>query len=420
MSVEGQGVLMEAPYAIVAVSDQARESQTAKYNWIIGVVILSASSAFRVASYPIITSDYTYFVSKWFDALKGTGFHAFSQPFADYAPLYLYLLKLLTFVPVSSLYSAKTLSFLFDIAMAAGACLIVRATRWRCSKSGLFLIFSIFMSIPTVVLDSTLWGQCDSIYASGVIFSLYFMLTNRPLPAVVAFGLALAIKVQTIFFLPVLVGWFVQKRLYRQLFAIPIIYSLSIVPALLGGGSFLYWFFIYLHQAGEFTGLSVNAQSVFAFAESLPLSPVMRDALFYVGLSLALACAAAITIWVARTKIANVDVFILLSVLCVLALPFLLPRMHERYFYLGDVLIVLYSVYRPRLWFLPLVVVSASFLSYMPFLSIQVAWFSSFPKHVRLAAALLGTALVVIILLLARLDTSARCCAAPRSNSPVG
>jgi hypothetical protein len=42
--------------------------------------------------------------------------------------------------------------------------------------------------------------------------------------------------------------------------------------------------------------------------------------------------------------------------------------MHERYFYLADVLSVVLAFYRPRLWYLPLIVQASSFLSYVPFL----------------------------------------------------
>ena len=83
---------------------------------VFGALLLCVSLLIRLLSYPIVTSDYTYFVAKWFSALATShGLTAFTYPFANYAPLYLYLLKVLTFIPVSSLISSKTLSFLFDI-----------------------------------------------------------------------------------------------------------------------------------------------------------------------------------------------------------------------------------------------------------------------------------------------------------------
>jgi Gpi18-like mannosyltransferase len=56
------------------------------------------------------------------------------------------------------------------------------------------------------------------------------------------------------------------------------------------------------------------------------------------------------------------------SAVFAIGVPFVLPGMHERYFYLADVLTVVLAFYRPRLWFVPLLVQTASLLSYLPFL----------------------------------------------------
>jgi hypothetical protein len=49
-------------------------------------------------------------------------------------------------------------------------------------------------------------------------------------------------------------------------------------------------------------------------------------------------------------------------------MPYTLPGMHERYFYLADVLTVVLAFYRPLLWYVPLLVQGSSLLSYAPFL----------------------------------------------------
>ncbi|MDE1925110.1 MAG: hypothetical protein KGH79_02935 [Patescibacteria group bacterium] len=374
-----------------------------KLQYAAGAVLLLASSTVRLAAYPIVTSDYTYFLSKWFDALAANpGLSAFKMPFADYAPLYLYALKLLTFIPISSLYSIKTLSLVFDIALASVAVMLVRQA--MPSAGGLsgqggtrFFAFAVMMSVPTFVINDSLWGQSDIIYASGVAASLYFVLTDRPLPAVLFFALALSVKAQAVFFFPVLLGYAIRKRAWWQLSLIPAIYLLAVVPAWLGGGSFPYWFFIYLHQAGEYNGLSVSAQSIFAFANPLPLSAVMISVLFYAGILAALACAAALTVAVVRTPQAFSSQIVLLALLCASVLPYLLPRMHERYFFLADVFSVLYALYVPRRWYLPAIVVFASLISYMPFLSGQVSWFSAINIDLRIPSVLMLVAIVMTI-----------------------
>ena len=49
-------------------------------------------------------------------------------------------------------------------------------------------------------------------------------------------------------------------------------------------------------------------------------------------------------------------------------MPFTLPGMHERYFFLADVLSVVPAFYRPRLWYVPLLVQTSSLLAYEAYL----------------------------------------------------
>jgi Gpi18-like mannosyltransferase len=378
------------------------------YLYWIGGILLAVSLAVRLAAYHIVTSDYTYFVAKWFTQLQiHPWLSAFQQPFADYAPLYLYMLKILTFIPVNSLYSEKTLSFLFDILVAYGAYLLVKYTApIKYSSEQLFLVFAVMLSVPTIVVNTSLWGQSDSIYAAGVVFSLYYILRDRPLPAVLAFAFALCVKAQAIFFLPVLLGYYFRKdfRLAWQLLLIPAAFFVSVLPAWLGGGSFTQLLFTYLHQSGEYTDLSVSAQSVFAYVQYSSASGEVRNVLFVLGLLIALLVVVGIVALIARLpkeKYTPTTV-VLISVLCVLLLPYVLPRMHERYFYLADVLSVVYAFYNPRHYFLPIAVIFASLISYMPFLSGQVSWFTGLHIDLRIGATILLVSLGFIGVILFR------------------
>src|SRR6185436_18188617 len=161
---------------------------------------------------PVVVSDYTYFIKVWFETLKVHGLTAFTQLFADYAPLYLYLLKLLTYIPVSSLYSEKTLSFLFDIAIAIGGYYVLKqASVWAGQKDILKLGAIVLLTLPTVMINSSLWGQSDALYTAGIVWGIYAMLINAPLLAAILFGFAISLKVQAIFFAPVLLGYLLRR-----------------------------------------------------------------------------------------------------------------------------------------------------------------------------------------------------------------
>lgn len=49
-----------------------------------------------------------------------------------------------------------------------------------------------------------------------------------------------------------------------------------------------------------------------------------------------------------------------------LAIPFLLPEMHERYFYLADVVSIIYAFYFPRYFYIAVIIQLCSLLSYAP------------------------------------------------------
>jgi Gpi18-like mannosyltransferase len=374
-----------------------------RFYYATGGILLAASLAVRLAAYNIVTSDYTYFVAKWFDELKNhPGLSAFQTPFADYAPLYIYLIKILTYFPVSSLYSEKTLSFVFDILIAIGGYMLLKYTAQKqYTPAQLFFAFAVILSIPTMVVNTSLWGQSDSVYAAGIVFALYFILRDKPLPAVLAFALALSIKQQAIFFFPILLGFYLRKdyRLWSQLLLIPAVFVLTIIPAWLGGGSFMSLLLTYAHQAQEYTDLSVSAQSIFAYVTYLPIPDGMRSLLFGAGLLLTAAVGLGISVIIARlpSEKYTPTTIVFLSTLSVLLIPYLLPRMHERYFYLADILATMYAFYNPRRWFLPVIIIFASFISYMPFLSGQVSWFSALHIDLRVGATILLGVIVFML-----------------------
>jgi Gpi18-like mannosyltransferase len=69
------------------------------------------------------------------------------------------------------------------------------------------------------------------------------------------------------------------------------------------------------------------------------------------------------------------SLYFLLNVTLVfaLAIPFLLPEMHERYFYLADVVSIIFAFYFPRYFYIAVVIQLCSLLSYAPyFLNTQV------------------------------------------------
>lgn len=357
----------------------------------LGAGIAAASLALRALWYPLITSDYAYFIRPWFDTLaRHAWLTAFAEPFADYAPLYLYLLKALSFIPVASLYSAKTLSLAGDLLIAWVAYHTLATSRIGARRDARFAAAAAFFAIPTVMVNSSLWGQSDSLYGAFVLLALLGVLSGRARLAALSFSFALALKIQAIFFLPILAGFLLRDRTRYRYFALPpAVFILSVLPAWVSGGNLWYWLFIYAKQAGEYPYLSVSAQSAFAFVEPLGLSAAWAGSLFWIGIIAALAVAGVLALFARAARVPTPALFVLLSLASVLFLPYLLPRMHERYFYLADLFAVLYAFYERDRFIVAILVVFSSLVSYLPFLSPQIGFLNTFHVDLRTPAALM-------------------------------
>jgi Gpi18-like mannosyltransferase len=363
-------------------------------------ILIVTAVLLRISWYPIVTSDYTYFTRLWFEALQNNpGLTAFAYPFSNYAPAYLYAIKALNVIPVSSLYSLKSLSVLGDIMLAIVATrILLRSSFRRASTVQTLMLSAIFFALPTVMVNSALWGQSDALYTVPLLLSLYFLLEDRPFPTAFWFGVAFAIKLQSIFFLPVLVGYLLQKRsTARYLLVPPVMFILSLVPALLGGGSLPYWLLIYFHEAQEYPYLTLSAPNFYAFIEKLPFSADLLTFFFWLGIALAFAVSLWIMLYMRRTRPFATHTVLALTLTSVLFIPYLLPRMHERYFYVADVISVIYALVEPRRWILPFLVIGASFLSYLPYLSSQVPSLSAISLDLRFPAVLMTTAALILL-----------------------
>ncbi|MBO0839215.1 MAG: DUF2029 domain-containing protein [Sciscionella sp.] len=337
----------------------------AKYGRVaVVVVVVVGALAVRSALINYQSGDFGQF-QNWYDYIAQHGrFAALKDNFANYNEPYLYLLALLSYTSLSPLIGIKAISIAFDLLLSYFTFRIVRLrypTGWLPLAAGTVVLF-----LPTVVLNSAMWGQVDSIYASLGIGGVYFLLRRRPWLACVFFGLAFAFKLQIIFLFPLLLLLAVRRYLpWRPLLAIPAVFVALDIPALLAGAKVSDLLSIYTSQVGQYQQLTLNAPNVYQFfgvTESTTIRYLGIAVTGFVVLAL-IALAAWRRIELTATRI------VLAATLSALLLPYLLPAMHERYFYLADVLTVIAAFSLPqRLMALPALEQFASVFSYLPFL----------------------------------------------------
>lgn len=295
----------------------------------LGVLALCALAMLaRVSFIERSSGDYDIYLADWIAKLAAGSFsEGMKANIGEYNVLYQYILFIITRLGVPALYAVKAVSFIGD-AFLAGA-----AAKLAGRKNGLFA-FGAALLLPTLVLNGGMFAQCDSLYAACALWGLALALDEKPVRSAVCFALSLCFKLQSAFILPIVVVLWAARKL-RVCDALIFVFTLIAVmlPALLGGKGIGDIIGIYTAQTGLYTGLNYNAASFFGLMETAGL-----DVYAYGNFAMALAfgaCALLLVWGIGRAQEMDDGEYVRLALLLVLFVVFLLPRMHERYFYLA-------------------------------------------------------------------------------------
>lgn len=350
----------------ISITNYFKDNNHKVVFWVFFWFLILPILLIRYFSLSAINDDLTSFVLKWYDhlALNG-GFSALgTSSESNYTPPYLYLIALATYIPwISKLFAIKIISIIFDFLLAAAIFKIVRSftSSWGAWLSYLCVLFS-----PVVWVNSAYWGQCDAIYTSFLLFAIYYFLNKRSIPGLIFFSIALAFKLQAIFLVPFLLVYLlaVDHRWYL-LIIIPIVYFFMSLPAVINGQPFINILTIYLNQVGSYHDLSLNAPSIFG---SFNLVDELQhyEMIGYISIDIFI-CWLVLVALHQRGKLAK-EPLVLIALISLLMTPFLLPRMHERYFYPAAIASIFLLFLIPRLWLAPVLINTSAFFSYFPWL----------------------------------------------------
>ncbi len=341
-----------------------------KVEWeLIGYLLIATLLALliRISLLSFKSDDYETYTKIWYNALQTSGFSALKDDFSNYNPPYLYLLYLVVrFLPgLDKVIAIKIPSLIFDFICAA---FIYKIVRLKSEKRIVpLLAYVAALLSPTMILNSSLWGQADSIYTAGIIAGVYFLITRKNWYSLISFGIAFAFKLQAIFLLPVFIALWLKKELsWKHFIAIPIVYLLSILPAWVIGRPLISLISIYFSQAGEYNKLTSHAPTLYAW---FPLGRDLFQLILPAGIAFAITVIMVIILVIIKSTAKLTPALLLeLALLCVLVIPFVLPKMHQRYFFPADVLSIAFGFYFPTYFFVPLTINMVSFFSYQYFL----------------------------------------------------
>ena len=338
-----------------------------KINLAFAILLMSAAVVLRTFLLKYESNDFLAFLAPWTQFFRDNGgFSALGRSIGNYNPPYLYFLALFSYINIDELYLIKLLSVLFDVLLA-----------WACMKLlslfdkydfHLLICFFLVLLFPTVVLNGAYWGQCDSIYSFFAIYSLYLALSDRPFGAMLSITASFAFKLQAVFLMPVFFILLVAKKInWKHLFIFPCAYIVYMLPALLAGRPFLSTITLYVSQAGTVgDAMNYNAPSLtsmFQWQGDTQLWSKLLIIAAFVFVLLVFAVAI-----LKRSELDNQTVFAL-AVLLAIAIPYILPHMHDRYFFLPGMLTIVLAISDKRFFLMPLLAELASLHCYYAYFS---------------------------------------------------
>jgi len=328
-----------------------------------------AAFALRAACLSYETLDYQNFLTHWVSFYRENGgFAALDRSVGNYNIPYLYFMALFSYSSIQDLYLIKLLSILFDVLLA-----------WGCTKllshfcSGTVRLICCFFSVlflPTVVLNSALWAQCDSIYVALAVLGIVCALEDRPCLSMVLMALSFGFKLQAVFIMPVYaVIWMYGKFNWKHFLIFPLTYIVLVLPAVIAGRPFIETLTLYTSQTGSIgSGMNYNSPSVFAIITDV--QDTEKASKLAIACAFGFMLAVLLSAFIKRKNLSDMAVLIAAALLAA-GIPFLLPHMHDRYFFGADIITLVLAFALPICAPLAVLTQFASFLGYHAYLKMR-------------------------------------------------
>ena len=321
-----------------------------------GIIVLLLLQA-RIICWYVNSYDVWIAFLPWLDYIRQHGhIHALRDPIGDYLPGYYVLLALSSYLgrwldPISQI---KLLPFIADCVISLLAYRIValleaqrptsRSDRPAFLKPALAAL--VVLALPSLFIDGAVWGQCDSLYIALLLACVFFFLREAPTPASICFGLALALKLQSVFLIPFLAVALTRKRAHwwHPLVALAAWFS-SFLPSLNEGRSLHSLLHASSGQMDMFWSLYIDIGNLWI---AYPYTHLPYKLGLAAGLLLTVLVVVTLT-WVGHTQRGNSHSWLFFfATLCLMTMPYIMPQMHDRYLLPAQVFLVILACHRPR------------------------------------------------------------------------
>lgn len=306
---------------------------------VIAPIALMACVIYGLSS-TFVGPDLPTYLYPWIEHLRSAGaVLAFREPFGNYTPPYLYLLAIGTLLTDNSLVIVKVLGAMSCGFVAIAVCRVVRPERSSIEAAAMSLL------LPSMIIDGPMLGQCDGIWVALCLLSVAAAIEDQMLAMVVWCGIGFAFKAQAAFIAPFILTVLLQRRANIFLWIVPpAIYCIAMLPAWFVGWPATDLAMIYLRQAEYFNTIGSSPGLWAIGAAILPRKPTD---LFVIGYVAGIAFSAIYVALLCRRRLSR-EQLIEAALLSALALPFLLPKMHERFTLLADLLALSLAFISPK------------------------------------------------------------------------
>ncbi|MBR7063361.1 MAG: DUF2029 domain-containing protein [Clostridia bacterium] len=298
-----------------------------------------------------------------------------SQYSLDYPPLYMYFLwfnalvaKIFRITDTAAFtLLVKLPSILADIAL--GWFMYV-FTRKKFSKNWTIFAVALWVLNPISILDSAAWGQVDSMLALLCVLMVYFIVKDKYELAALMLGLAIILKPQGFFMLPI-IGYALVRKFFKNKSVKNLLLTLRcilIVPGTMAlvalpfgvkqEPDFFTWLFnLYVGTAQGYKGATVNSYNFYYVIRQnwTDDSKIFFGKLSYFWFGMIAIVVSCLIAWAIYqfTKKEEPGMPFLISASMVYMVTMFGPRMHERYFFPCAALLlaaVIFSNNKIMLW----------------------------------------------------------------------
>lgn len=339
--------------------------------WFAGAVLLFFSFYARKNVLYYLSGDMkAYLISWYYQILDHHGFPSLAFRIGNYNIPYHFLMCIVALFKGEAVYLIKYLSIFFDYVLAVAGALLVREAVPAHRKDRNLLTFAAFfivLALPTVFLNSAVWGQCDAIFTSFLIFSIWAFLKDKPSLGMIFYGLSLCFKLQAILLLPaVLLYYFCSRKLSLLHFLwIPVMMAVTSLPGVYYGRSIFDFLDIYKEQAEMYPYLTMDYPNIYYFVPNdyrlFSTSGILLTlAVLLIGYTA--------VIWLGQKKPYEFQDYFRFAIWTAFTCIMFLPSMHDRYGFPMEIMLVLYCIIFREYFFEAAASIAVAILAYVPFL----------------------------------------------------